>query len=164
VLSGRGNLLLIGRLAGLDRKQARIRACELLERFDLRAAVGRPVGGYSGGMRRRADLAASLMTHPLVLVLDEPTTGLDPRARLQLWEVLKTLRAEGGTMLLTTQYLEEADHLADVVYVLDHGRMVAAGTPGELKARTGSQLVVGRRDRPRCARTARTARRPPRRP
>jgi ABC-type multidrug transport system ATPase subunit len=154
VLSGRRNLLLIGRLAGLGRRQAISRADELLERFDLGKAADRAVSTFSGGMRRRLDLAASLMARPLVLVLDEPTTGLDPGGRLQLWEVLGGLRAEGTTMLLTTQYLEEADRLADLVYVLDRGQMVASGTPASLKARTGSQLVVARFEPPGLARTA----------
>ena len=129
-LSGRANLMLIGRLAGLRRGTARERAAELIGRFDLAAAAGRAVGTYSGGMRRRADLAASLMTRPLLLVLDEPTTGLDPAGRRQLWESLATLRDEGTTMLLTTQYLEEAERLADLVYILDQGELVASGTPG----------------------------------
>jgi ABC-type multidrug transport system ATPase subunit len=156
VLSGRRNLLLIGRLAGLGRRQAISRAEELLERFDLGKAADRAVSTFSGGMRRRLDLAASLMARPLllVLVLDEPTTGLDPGGRLQLWEVIGGLRAEGTTMLLTTQYLEEADRLADLVYVLDRGQMVASGTPASLKARTGAQLVVARFEPPGLARTA----------
>src|ERR1019366_9410084 len=108
-LSGRANLMLIGRLAGLSRGTARGRAAELIDRFDLAAAARRPVGTYSGGMRRRADLAASLIARPSLLVLDEPTTGLDPAGRLQLWESLAALRDEGTAMLLTTQYLEEAE-------------------------------------------------------
>ncbi len=143
-LSGRANLMLIGRLAGLDRRTARGRAAGLIDRFDLAAAAGRPVGTYSGGMRRRADLAASLMARPSLLVLDEPTTGLDPAGRLQLWESLAALRDEGTAMLLTTQYLEEAERLADVVHILDQGRMVASGTPAQLRARTGTQLVEAR--------------------
>ena len=121
-LSGRANLMLIGRLAGLRRGTARERSAELIGRFDLAAAAARAVGTYSGGMRRRADLAASLMARPSLLVLDEPTTGLDPAGRRQLWESLAALRDEGTTMLLTTQYLEEADRLADLVYILDRGR------------------------------------------
>ena len=143
-LSGRANLMLIGRLARLRRRAAQGRAAGLIDRFDLAAAAGRPVGTYSGGMRRRADLAASLMAHPSLLVLDEPTTGLDPAGRLQLWESLAALRNEGTSMLLTTQYLEEAERLADVVHILDQGRMVASGTPAQLRARTGTQLVEAR--------------------
>jgi daunorubicin resistance ABC transporter ATP-binding subunit len=143
-LSGRANLMLIGRLAGLRRQAARGRAAELTDRFDLAAAAGRPVGTYSGGMRRRADLAASLMARPSLLVLDEPTTGLDPAGRRQVWESLAALREEGTAMLLTTQYLEEAERLADLVHILDQGRMVASGTPAQLRARTGTQLVEAR--------------------
>jgi ABC-type multidrug transport system ATPase subunit len=143
-LSGWHNLLLIGRLSGLSRRRAASRAGELIERFTLRDAAGRAVSTYSGGMRRRLDLAASLMSRPPLLVLDEPTTGLDPVGRLQLWQVLSALRSEGTTMLLTTQYLEEADRLADLVYVIGHGRMLACGTPAELKARTGAEVVVAR--------------------
>jgi ABC-type multidrug transport system ATPase subunit len=145
-LSGRDNLVLIGRLGGLARRTASQRADELLGRFGLAGQARRSVRTYSGGMRRRVDLAASLMGRPRFLVLDEPTTGLDPAARLQLWDVLRVLRAEGTTMLLTTQYLEEADRLADLIYVLDRGLMTACGTPGQLKARTGSLLVVARFD------------------
>ena len=151
VLTGRANLWLIGRLAGLNRHIARTRSERLLERFDLTAAADRAVRTYSGGMRRRVDLAASLMARPLLLILDEPTTGLDPQGRLQLWEAIRDLRAEGTTMLLTTQYLEEADQLADIVHVLHQGRMVASGTPEELKARTGSALVEARFDSNRAA-------------
>jgi daunorubicin resistance ABC transporter ATP-binding subunit len=143
-LPGRANLMLIGRLAGLSRRTARERAEELIGRFNLANAAGRPVGTYSGGMRRRADLAASLMARPSLLVLDEPTTGLDPAGRLQLWESLAALREEGTAMLLTTQYLEEAERLADLVHILHQGRMVASGTPAQLRARTGTQLVEAR--------------------
>ncbi len=143
-LSGRANLMLIGRLAGLGRGTARGRAAGLIDRFNLAAAAGRPVGTYSGGMRRRADLAASLMARPSLLVLDEPTTGLDPAGRLQLWESLAGLRDEGTAMLLTTQYLEEAERLADLVHIMDQGQMVASGTPAQLRARTGTQLVEAR--------------------
>jgi daunorubicin resistance ABC transporter ATP-binding subunit len=143
-LSGRHNLLLIGRLAGLPRRAARSRAEELIDRFDLGAAAARAVSTFSGGMRRRLDLAASLMSRPPLLILDEPTTGLDPAGRLQLWEVLSALRAHGTTMLLTTQYLEEADRLADLVHVIDRGKLLASGTAAELKSRTGAQVVVAR--------------------
>jgi len=140
-LRGRENLVLIGRLAGLGRAEARRRAGELAERFGLADAAGRPVHTYSGGMRRRLDLAASLMNRPALLILDEPTTGLDPGSRVELWAALSELRDAGTTMLLTTQYLEEADRFADAVHVLDHGRIIAAGTATELKARTGTQVV-----------------------
>jgi ABC-type multidrug transport system ATPase subunit len=140
-LNGRDNLMLIGRLAGLGRRQAAGRAAELAERFGLAAAIGRSVRTYSGGMRRRLDLAASLMNRPALLILDEPTTGLDPASRLELWAALRELREAGTTMLLTTQYLEEADRFADVVHVLDHGVIIAAGTAAQLKARTGTQVV-----------------------
>ena len=127
-LSGRDNLMLIGRLAGLGRREARRRAAGLAERFGLAAATGRSVRTYSGGMRRRLDLAASLMNRPALLILDEPTTGLDPGSRVELWAALAELRAAGTTMLLTTQYLEEADRFADAVHVLDQGVIIAAGT------------------------------------
>ena len=135
--SGRDNLILIGRLAGLRRQRAVARAGDLAESFGLDKALDRLVRTYSGGMRRRLDLAASLMTRPALLVLDEPTTGLDPGSRQQLWAVLTELRASGTTMLLTTQYLEEADRFADVVHVMNHGRVIASGTAAELKERAG---------------------------
>jgi ABC-type multidrug transport system ATPase subunit len=140
-LRGRDNLILIGRLAGLGRQEASRRATELAERFGLAAAAGRAVRTYSGGMRRRLDLAASLMNRPALLILDEPTTGLDPGSRVELWAALRELRDAGATMLLTTQYLEEADRFADAVHVLDHGLIIATGTASELKARTGTQVV-----------------------
>jgi daunorubicin resistance ABC transporter ATP-binding subunit len=140
-LPGRDNLVLIGRLAGLGRQEARRRAEDLAERFGLTAAVGRPVRTYSGGMRRRLDLAASLMNRPALLILDEPTTGLDPGSRVELWAALREMRDAGTTMLLTTQYLEEADRFADAVHVLDHGVIIAAGTAADLKARAGAQVV-----------------------
>jgi daunorubicin resistance ABC transporter ATP-binding subunit len=140
-LRGRDNLVLIGRLAGLGRQEALRRAGQLAERFGLADAAGRAVRTYSGGMRRRLDLAASLMNRPALLILDEPTTGLDPGSRVELWAALRELRDAGTTMLLTTQYLEEADRFADAVHVLDHGRVIAAGTAAELKARTGTQVV-----------------------
>jgi oleandomycin transport system ATP-binding protein len=136
-LSGRDNLLLIGRLAGLSRRRAAARAAELSGRLGLTDSIERRVRAYSGGMRRRLDLAASLMHEPALLVLDEPTTGLDPGSRQQLWAILTELKAAGTTMLLTTQYLEEADRFADVVHVLDHGRVIASGTPGELQNQVG---------------------------
>jgi ABC-type multidrug transport system ATPase subunit len=141
-LSGRDNLLLIGRLAGLRRRDALSRASELIAGFGLAGAAGRLVKTYSGGMRRRLDLAASLMARPSLLVLDEPTTGLDPGSRQQLWAALMDLKAGGTTMLLTTQYLEEADRFADLLYVLDHGKVVAAGTPAQLKASAGADATL----------------------
>ncbi|MFY1618108.1 ATP-binding cassette domain-containing protein [Micromonospora sp. WMMD736] len=140
-LSGRQNLELFGRLFRLGRRAARQRADELLERFGLPDAAGRSAGEYSGGMRRRLDLAASLIRTPRVLFLDEPTTGLDPRSRNQVWDLVRTLVADGTTVLLTTQYLEEADQLADRVSVIDAGRVVAEGSPDELKTMTGGDRV-----------------------
>jgi daunorubicin resistance ABC transporter ATP-binding subunit len=140
-LTGRENLILIGRLAGLGRREAVARACGLAERFGLADAARRSVRTYSGGMRRRLDLAASLMNRPALLILDEPTTGLDPASRAELWAALAELRDAGTTMLLTTQYLEEADRFADVVHVLDHGTIIAAGSAAELKAAVGTQVV-----------------------
>jgi ABC-2 type transport system ATP-binding protein len=132
VLSGRENLELVGRLSGLRRAQARIRARELLAQFELADAAERLLKTYSGGMRRRLDLAAGLMTRPPVLFLDEPTTGLDPTSRARMWEVIRALVADGATLLLTTQYLDEADELADRIVVIDHGRVIAGGTAAEL--------------------------------
>jgi ABC-2 type transport system ATP-binding protein len=140
-LTGRENLVMVGRLSRLGRAGARSRAAELLERFDLVDAADRPVKGYSGGMRRRLDLAGALVASPPVLFLDEPTTGLDPRSRLGMWDVIRELTAGGTTLLLTTQYLEEADQLARDVLVIDHGRAIAQGTPDELKAKVGGERV-----------------------
>jgi ABC-2 type transport system ATP-binding protein len=137
VLTGRQNLVMIGRLSGLRRAEAKARAAELLEQFDLLAAADRVLKGYSGGMRRRLDLAAGLVTRPPVLFLDEPTTGLDPTSRVRMWEVIRELVADGVTLLLTTQYLDEADELADRIVVIDHGRVIAGGTAAELKTQTG---------------------------
>ncbi len=145
-LTGRDNLVLIGRLAGLRRREAVTRAAELAGEFRLAEAISRTVKTYSGGMRRRLDLAASLVTRPALLVLDEPTTGLDPGGRQQLWAVLAGLRAAGTTMQLTTQYLEEADLFADTVHVLDHGRIVASGAPARLKSRVAAAVVDIRLD------------------
>ncbi|MFL0578100.1 ATP-binding cassette domain-containing protein [Dietzia sp. 179-F 9C3 NHS] len=142
LLTGRENLQLIGDLYGLPRKRVRARADELLEKFSLADAATRIAKSYSGGMRRRLDLAASLVAAPPVLFLDEPTTGLDPRARIELWEVLRDLVREGTTLLLTTQYLDEADHLADRIIVVDHGRVIADGTPLELKDASGAASLV----------------------
>jgi daunorubicin resistance ABC transporter ATP-binding subunit len=141
LLTGREMLEMLGRLLGLVRREARSRANELLERFDLAEARDRRVSTYSGGMRRRLDLAASLVVSPSVLFLDEPTTGLDPRSRLELWTAVRDLAAAGTTVLLTTQYLEEADRLADRITVIDHGRVVAEGTPAELKAGVGTSRL-----------------------
>ena len=140
-LTGRANLIMLGRLSRLGRRQARERAADLLITLGLAAAARRPVRSYSGGMRRRLDLAASLLTQPRVLFLDEPTTGLDPASRLALWEIITDLVASGTTLLLTTQYLEEADRLADRVCVIDGGRVTAEGTPAELKATAGASWL-----------------------
>ena len=137
LLSGRQNLRMIGRLSGLRRAEARARAAVLLEQFDLTDAADRVLKEYSGGMRRRLDLAAGLVTRPPVLFLDEPTTGLDPTIRLRMWDVIRGLAADGVTLLLTTQYLDEADQLADRIVVVDHGRAIATGTAAQLKATTG---------------------------
>src|SRR5260221_989927 len=140
-LTGRENLELIGRLYHLSKAYARSRAAELLERFDLVDAADRPARGFSGGMQRRLDLAASLVGHPKVLFLDEPTTGLDPRSRLGMWDIIRSLVAGGTTLLLTTQYLDEADELASEIVVIDHGQVIAAGTAEELKSRVGGDVV-----------------------
>jgi daunorubicin resistance ABC transporter ATP-binding subunit len=137
-LTGRENLTLIGRLSGVPRKQAKVRAAELLADFGLTDAGGRLVRGYSGGMRRRLDIAAALLHRPPVLFLDEPTTGLDPESRLALWDMIRTLRRDGTTVLLTTQYLDEADALANEIVIIDHGRVVDVGSPAELKSRFGT--------------------------
>ncbi|WP_254898018.1 ATP-binding cassette domain-containing protein [Kitasatospora sp. NA04385] len=141
LLTGRENLTLIGRLYGLGRKRARARADELLEVFDLTGAADRTSTTYSGGMRRRLDLAASLLVSPEVIFLDEPTTGLDPTSRMALWQMVREQVAAGVTVLLTTQYLEEADHLADRIAVIDTGRVIAEGTANELKRRVGGERV-----------------------
>jgi ABC-2 type transport system ATP-binding protein len=137
LLTGRQNLRVIAELSGLRAKEAKARSVELLDRFNLTDAADRVVKGYSGGMRRRLDLAASLVTRPPVLFLDEPTTGLDPTSRSRMWDVIRDLVADGTTILLTTQYLEEADLLADRIVVIDHGLVIAEGTAKELKAQTG---------------------------
>ncbi|MEM7141779.1 MAG: ATP-binding cassette domain-containing protein [Actinomycetota bacterium] len=137
VLTGRENLVLFGRLRGLSRPEAIERAADLLRRFSLESAADARVATYSGGMRRRLDIASSLVVTPQVLFLDEPTTGLDPRSRAEVWAAVRELRDQGLTVILTTQYLEEADQLADDIVVIDRGRVVASGTPGELKQRLG---------------------------
>ena len=140
-LSGTNNLVMIGRLLGLSRSDSKARAAGLLERFELTDAAGRPAKTYSGGMRRRLDLAASLVGRPRVLYLDEPTTGLDPHSRNEVWGMIRGLVADGTTVLLTTQYLDEADQLAHDIVVIDHGGVIATGTPDELKASTGRQVL-----------------------
>jgi len=140
-LTGRENLQMIGRLSGLSRATARRRAGELLDTFDLAAAGDRVLRGYSGGMRRRLDVAASLVARPSMLFLDEPTTGLDPRGRIGLWQTIAALTSQGTTVLLTTQYLEEADQLADSIVVIDAGRVIATGTSDELKAQVGGDRL-----------------------
>jgi ABC-2 type transport system ATP-binding protein len=140
-LTGRENLQMIGRLSGLGRTRARQRADELLDSFDLSMAADRLAGGYSGGMRRRLDVAASLVAQPAVLFLDEPTTGLDPHGRIGLWRLVADLARQGTTVLLTTQYLEEADRLADSIVLMDAGRVIASGTADELKAQVGGDRL-----------------------
>ncbi|MFI0350499.1 ATP-binding cassette domain-containing protein [Actinomadura sp. 9N407] len=141
MLTGTENLVMIGRLLGLPRSGSKARARELLERFDLTDAAERPAKTYSGGMRRRLDLAASLVGRPQILFLDEPTTGLDPRSRTGLWDIVRGLTSDGVTVLLTTQYLEEADQLADDIIVIDRGQAIAHGTSDELKAQVGGQIL-----------------------
>ncbi|MHB1739079.1 MAG: ATP-binding cassette domain-containing protein [Actinomycetes bacterium] len=140
-LTGQENLEMVGRLYHLGRRVARSRAGELLEQFDLVEAANRPVKTYSGGMRRRLDLAASLVARPAVIFLDEPTTGLDPRSRLAMWDTISGLVRQGSTVVLTTQYLEEADLLADEIVVIDHGRVIAAGTADILKSHVGGERL-----------------------
>jgi ABC-2 type transport system ATP-binding protein len=156
-LTGRENLEIIGRLYHLKWPQARARATELLEQFGLTDAADRPAKNFSGGMQRRLDLAASLVGRPKVLFLDEPTTGLDPRSRLAMWDTIRSLVAGGTTLLLTTQYLDEADELADEIVVIDHGQVIAAGTAEQLKGRVGGDVIeftVPERDRIEDAVTA----------
>jgi oleandomycin transport system ATP-binding protein len=141
MLSGFNNLVMIGRLLGISRQAAKARATELLDRFGLSDAARRPAKTYSGGMRRRLDLAASMVGRPQVLFLDEPTTGLDPRSRKELWDIVRGLAADGVTVLLTTQYLEEADALCHDITVVDHGKVIASGTPAELKAKVSGQVL-----------------------
>jgi daunorubicin resistance ABC transporter ATP-binding subunit len=150
-LTGRENVEMVGRLYRLTAAETRARAAEVLERFGLTDAADRRVATYSGGMRRRLDLGASLIGRPPVILLDEPTTGLDPRTRQELWNTVDELRREGTTVLLTTQYLEEADRLAQRIAVVDHGRIAAEGTAGELKATVGTEMLVVRVDPPNAA-------------
>src|ERR1700746_783518 len=141
-LTGRANLIMIGQLSRLTANAARRRADEMLERFDLTEAAGRAVKTYSGGMRRRLDLAGSLIGLPEVVFLGEPTTGLDPNSRAVMWEIIRQLAADGTTLLLTTQYLDEADRLASQIAVIDGGKVIAEGTPDQLKARAGEDRIV----------------------
>lgn len=156
-LTGAENLVMFGRLYGMPRAAAKARAKQLLAQFGLSDAAKRPVKQYSGGMRRRLDLAASLVANPPILFLDEPTTGLDPRSRIELWEVIERLVADGTTVLLTTQYLDEADRLADEIAVIDQGRVIAEGTADELKERLGGERLVVVLDDPQAAPAAMTA-------
>ena len=153
-LTGLENLVMVGRLYGMRRAPATARGRELLGRFELDEAADRPTKTYSGGMRRRLDLAAALVAKPPVLFLDEPTTGLDPRSRLELWTTIEELVAEGRTVLLTTQYLDEADRLADAIAVIDHGRVIAQGSPDELKDRVGGERLEARLSSPDQAQDA----------
>jgi ABC-2 type transport system ATP-binding protein len=149
-LTGRENLQMVGQLYQMSGRDAKVRAGELLDQFNLADAADRPAKTYSGGMRRRLDLAAALVVRPPVMFMDEPTTGLDPRNRLGLWDVIQDLVAGGTTLLLTTQYLEEADRLAHDICVIDHGKVIARGTSDQLKARTGGErveVVVHERER-----------------
>ena len=141
LLTGRENLIMMGRLYHLTKKSATARAQELLEEFDLVKAAERPVKTYSGGMRRRLDLAVSLIATPPIIFLDEPTTGLDPRSRIAMWEIIEKLKANGATILLTTQYLEEADQLADKIIVIDGGKVIAEGTARDLKSKVGKDRL-----------------------
>ncbi|TSC62909.1 MAG: antibiotic transport system ATP-binding protein [Parcubacteria group bacterium Athens0416_74] len=140
-LTGRENLIMVGRLYHMPMKEAQLRAADLLGHFDLTDAADRTLKTYSGGMRRRLDLAASLVNNPPVLFLDEPTTGLDPQSRIALWKIIRELVAQGTTVLLTTQYLDEADFLADRIVVIDHGKVIASGTPQELKTELGDEVL-----------------------
>jgi ABC-2 type transport system ATP-binding protein len=159
LLTGRANLEMIGRLYRLSARQTRARAVELLEQFQLTEAAGRAVKTYSGGMRRRHDLAASIVASPPVLFLDEPTTGLDPRSRADMWDLVRALVSDGATVLLTTQYLDEADQLADRIVVIDHGRVIAEGTPSQLKSSVGgSRIDVVLQDAARLEAAARVIR------
>lgn len=156
-LTGAENLVFLGRLLGLGRREAKARAAQLLEAFGLSDAAGRLVKTYSGGMRRRLDIAASIVVRPDLIFLDEPTTGLDPRSRNQVWDIVRALVAEGTTVLLTTQYLDEADQLAHRIAVIDHGRVIAEGTPGQLKASVGTGSLHVRVHEPEQRNEARSA-------
>lgn len=140
-LTGRENVEMIGQLYGLPDREAKLRAADVLKRIDLTEAADRQVKTYSGGMRRRLDLAASLVGRPEVMFLDEPTTGIDPRSRIDIWDIIRDLQSDGTTLLMTTQYLEEVDYLADRIGVIDHGRLIAEGTANELKSRIGGTVI-----------------------
>jgi daunorubicin resistance ABC transporter ATP-binding subunit len=140
-LTGRENVIMIGQLYGLPSKEAKARAAEVLKRIDLTGAADRQVKTYSGGMQRRLDLAASLVGRPEVMFLDEPTTGIDPRSRIDIWDIIRDLQSDGTTLLMTTQYLEEVDYLADRIGVIDHGQLIAEGTANELKAQIGGTVI-----------------------
>ena len=156
-LTGRENLILMARLLGYARSHAKVRADELLEAFGLADASAKQVKNYSGGMRRRLDIAASIVVTPRLMFLDEPTTGLDPRSRNQVWEIVRALTCEGTTVLLCTQYLDEADQLADRIAVIDHGRVIAEGTPGQLKSSVGQGTLHVRVADPETREFARAA-------
>src|SRR5215212_7125810 len=154
-LTGRENLVLLGRLLGLSRRAAKARSDELLDAFGIAEASGRLVKHFSGGMRRRLDIAASIVVTPRVMFLDEPTTGLDPRSRNQVWDIVRALVGQGTTVLLCTQYLDEADQLADRIAVIDHGKVIAEGTPGQLKTSVGSGTLHVRLHEPEARPQAR---------
>lgn len=155
-ISARENLIIFSRLNGLSRRDSKVRANELLEQFSLENSADKPISTFSGGMRRRVDLAISLITRPALIFLDEPTTGLDPRTRTQMWDTIRSLVKQGSTIFLTTQYLDEADNLADRVAVIDHGKLIKIGTPADLKQETGESTLTVSIDDDRQITTAAT--------